>query len=188
MVSIWKFRAPSSTSGFTLIELMVAACLMGVAAVGLSSIFHNGLRLWAHSEIDMKVDQEARTVLEQIGRDFRNSIDVPGAGWSVKDGGVSFSTLRDVSVDPIHDQPTEKIVQVHYGQNLTTAPGEMVWEYAYRSSSGAAAVQWEKDWTRTDSLPAGIRVTLTLYDQNASSQTYTRTFFSPTRELFPWQG
>jgi len=73
---------------------MVATALMSVAAVGLSSVFHGGLRLWRHSENEMSFSGEGRTVLNQIHRDFTAAVDVPGIGWSTNKDGISFAIFR----------------------------------------------------------------------------------------------
>jgi hypothetical protein len=66
---------------------------------------------------------------------------------------------------------------------LTTHPTELEWEYAYRGGTIKDEVRWEKVWKEEDTLPAGLRVRLTLRDAQDEPHTFMRTLFSPTRGL-----
>jgi type II secretory pathway pseudopilin PulG len=186
-------------AGFTFVEFLVAACVLSVVAVSLGSVLRSGLRIWKHSENEMKLNQEARATLDAIGREFRRAIDVPGVSWSAGDKEATFAVLQDndqiakVSyrmMGMVLSRGEEKLSPDRPGKEsvtaLTSYPAGIEWEYAYVSDASGSPVRWEKDWTAHDSLPGGIRVRLTLYDSDARPQTFTRTLFSPTRDLTPW--
>ena len=160
-----------STKGFTLIELMVAALLMGIAAVGTGSVMRSGLKLWKRSESDMRLQQEARAILDGMAKEFRNAIPLPGTAWVAKDQTIRFAVLQDPyrirrvlyrmdqdiltcsEQDLAADRRMpEKIVR------LSSFPAQLAWEYAYRSYASQTPVRWEKTWKTPETLPGGIRI------------------------------
>jgi len=207
-------RSPTEPGGFTLIELLVAICLISIVAAGLGSVLHSGLKLWKRVERDARLDQEAGAVLDLIGREFEGAMDVPGVSWSVKEGAVTFATLRDAGDESQSTAKAPRIAEVTYqtegpamtlsriernlspdplasGEKpaaLTSCPTRVQWEYAYASETAGGPVRWEMSWNVPDSLPAGIRVHLTLSDPDGDAQTFERTFFSPARDLMPDPG
>jgi prepilin-type N-terminal cleavage/methylation domain-containing protein len=208
-----QFEISNDEAGFTLIELLVALSILSIVAVAFGSVLRSGLTLWRRSEKDMRLIQEAQGVLDLMGQEFRNAIDVPGVTWSASNEGVSFATVKEgerivkISYQLTPNSRVERdlpsgvpsIVLSHREQDfspdrpgtekvatLTSSPTQIQWEYAYALNTAKSAVRWEQDWTTRDSLPCGIRIHLTLYDGNALPQKFTRTLFSPTRDLTIW--
>src|SRR5438270_764722 len=91
-------------SGFTLIELSVGLTLWILVTVILTRVFQSGLKSWKHAADKPPLYQEARVVLDQISREFRNSIDVPGIAWSASGQEVSFATFHDTKIEKISYQ------------------------------------------------------------------------------------
>ncbi|MCE5300549.1 MAG: prepilin-type N-terminal cleavage/methylation domain-containing protein [Spirochaetia bacterium] len=52
--------------GFTLIELMLTATLMGIVTVGLYNLLNNGLYMWNYGTARMALDSEARMTMLMI--------------------------------------------------------------------------------------------------------------------------
>lgn len=182
-------------------EFLVAALVLGLAAAAMGSTFRAGLRLWNRSEQEMKLQQEARVVLDQIGREFRHAIDVPGVPWSVKSDEVTFPTVGESDrIKKVSYRLDEMALRVLVRREedlapssgrkfqetvLTSHPTRMEWEYAYASNAAQSPVRWEKERDGSDPLPSGIRIHLALVDPEGRPQTFVRTLFSPTQDLKP---
>ncbi len=200
--------------GFTLIELLVALAIFSVVAVSLGAAFHNGLGAWEKGRKSADLDQEARAVLEQMGRELMNAVSVPGKAFKAKDGGISFYTLRDFQSQDAEPWNAQQIARITYrltpegpaprflervqtavpndgkGKKVvqvTTLPTEIAFEFAFPPDK--SGIRWGKDWDSTESLPAGVRVRLTLHEGAGplDSVSFTKTIPLPTGVLTAWK-
>ncbi len=202
--------------GFTLIELLVALAIFSIMAVSLGAAFHNGLSAWEKGRKSADLNQEARAVLEQMARELRNAVPVPGESFKAEGAEISFYTVRDFQVQDAEAWNAQEIVRLTYrlapegeashflervqssvpddgkedkNLRLTTFPTEIAFEFAYPPDK-TGGVRWGKEWDSTGLLPAGIRVRLTLYEDPGPSSpvTFTKTIPLPIGVLTPWKG
>ncbi len=84
-------------NGFTLIEILVVACIFSIIATAIGVSFISGIRLWgrvnsAGSNTDVLI------TLEMMAKDLRQSLDMPSIGFQGSSSEVSFSILDDNSI------------------------------------------------------------------------------------------
>ena len=224
---IWLNKKPFEVvgaRGFTLIELLIGLTLWVVVSFTLARVFQSGLRSWKRIETMNTMRQESRVVLDDLAREFRNAIDVPGVSWSGDDQEITFSTVEEEEGEATLHVSQVKIEKVTYQlvpvqepnkawpdgvpqtflrrlkqqlspagiqtvieTPLTTRPTMIRWEYAYALPQGG--IDWQSRWKETvdHSLPCGIRVHLTQYDDAGQSEIFSRTFFTPTARPLPWE-
>jgi prepilin-type N-terminal cleavage/methylation domain-containing protein len=185
-------------SGFTLIELVIGLALWVVVTVSLTSVFRSGLRLWKSAETNAPHEEEARAILGQIAREFRNAMDVPGLEWSTDNGKVIFATLEDGKIRKVtyhlaSDSALHRSLEdlgadgthEEIDTPLTEGPAAIAWRYAYDSPNG---LTWQSDWRPSvqNGMPCGVQVQLTLYNGKGEPDVYSRTMFTPLTRAMPW--
>jgi prepilin-type N-terminal cleavage/methylation domain-containing protein len=188
----------NNRAGFTLIELLIGLTLWAITAITLAHLFQNGLRLWKRMENVTLLQQEARGVLEQIARDVRQGLDVPGIGWSGSNERVSFATLAQAKILKVTYQMDAGVLQrqtqllssegmnATVSSTLTQHPAAIKWEYAYATPQ--APLEWLDHWKAGpgDGMPCGIRIHLTLSGESADPETFTKTILLPMTRTLPW--
>jgi prepilin-type N-terminal cleavage/methylation domain-containing protein len=193
-------NSSSNTQGFTLIELLIGIALSALVASSLMGMLRGGVRMWRRMDQESMLRQEARGALEQIARDVRSSIDVPGIAWLAGDGKAEFARVQEDKIIRVRYQVADLGGLHRSRQELSPSiPGETIdmelthhrtvvaWEYAYAAPRGA--VEWSGVWNPPGarSLPAGVRARLTIYDDRGVPDQYTRTVFVPGRTLITWK-
>jgi prepilin-type N-terminal cleavage/methylation domain-containing protein len=88
-----KNKAFPLNKGFTLVELMIAASILGMIALAILSSFDAGLRAFAHVQSFGGTQVEALLAIDRIERDLRNTFRLSGINF---DGGakeISFPAV-----------------------------------------------------------------------------------------------
>ncbi len=184
-------------SGFTLVELLVGLSLWLLVTVSLTRIFQTTLKSRRHLEAASQVHQEARAMLSQVGREFRNSLSIAGVPWKSDTEELTFVTAEEAEIvkvtyrrDPrgtlrcLRQTLSPLGVRPAVDTPMTSSPAQVEWEYAYQSPEG---VTWRSDWkpTPTHTIPGGLRVRLTMMKEETRPEVFTRTIFVASRTL-PW--
>lgn len=104
--------APSSESGFTLAELIVASTIVVLVMGAVYASFGTSLLLWRRGEADFAMYQEARTALALLERELQNV--VPGAAplFEGEDDELTFFAVApplDVS-----EGPGARVLRIRY--------------------------------------------------------------------------
>ena len=66
-----------SLTGFTLLELLLAAALIAVVMGVIASVFSGGIRVWRQGEDETQKNQAFRFFRYKLGRDLRNAVPFP---------------------------------------------------------------------------------------------------------------
>lgn len=192
------FPESSASGGFTLVELSVGLTIWVVVTMSLTRVFQSGLASWKHTKEAAPLEQEARVILDQMAREFRNSIDVPGLSSSGASDGIAFATVEDGAIEKVNYKITgpslhrfKQVLSPAGAQPvletvMTSRQAAMIWEYAYASTEGN--VRWLKEWNASSGQPqpCGIRVKLILYDASGRPEEFTRAIWSPVSRTLPW--
>lgn len=68
--------------GFTLLELLVAAFLLGIAAITALSLFSKGIDVWEEAKFRSPLEYNAVLFLEEMEKGIKNSADFSEIGFS----------------------------------------------------------------------------------------------------------
>ncbi|MDB4349331.1 prepilin-type N-terminal cleavage/methylation domain-containing protein [Omnitrophica bacterium] len=89
-----------NSSGFTLLELLLAVTIFSVVAVALYSSFHAGIRILRRSEDVMKYHQDLRLVTDELSLDLRNALLAEIHGETEK--GIAEETEAEEEEEPVY--------------------------------------------------------------------------------------
>lgn len=196
-----KFRA------FTLIELLIASSIFVVLMASIYSAFHSGIFNYRNIEKTLDIYDAARSVLERMNLDLRNSFAYGSQDGNTKFTGtkneLSFLTLADTfSEDAIRTEfafvsykleedrllRTFRKNQGALNEESEVQPEEMAsnvdvkFEYGY-IPKGEKDLVFKESWPGQDNpeeqkaLPEAIKVKLTL--NKRTEQGFERTIFLP---------
>jgi prepilin-type N-terminal cleavage/methylation domain-containing protein len=91
-------RSFRDARGFTLVELLVAMALLGLILAGVFTLQHQGIQSYLTGASRVEVQQNARTALELMVREFRSAQSVTAVG------GAADVTFVDQTVATIRYQ------------------------------------------------------------------------------------
>lgn len=165
--------------GFTLLELIVAAALVGAAAIVVAGAFAAGLRIFERAR-QVRGSGEVVLAMEIMQKDLRNA-----APFRIGEfrGGRTWVDIPLVVRRPGPMEEAGNLARVRYevGRNgralerVTTVyvspnnPGEeretvilelerVRFEFGSRGTDDAGPVSWAEEWTNPTNLPAAVRV------------------------------
>ena len=69
-------KSPANAAGFTLLELLVSAAMIGVIMMIMLTATSTSMAIWRNSERAIAVDREARNAMSLIADDFSNMLPV----------------------------------------------------------------------------------------------------------------
>ncbi len=166
-------RSPHSSSrrrGFTLLEMMVAMTFVSLLASGIVLSISTALRVWRLTTKQNEVNQEARAILELLGRDLRGAY----VGWQMNGGfflgGDPSDTETAPGQAPLNSAPTAAAAPVDTlflttdsssAREASFLPEEELqqWDQEQEAPvSDQLAVRWEwrEAGTGDDPQPAGL--------------------------------
>lgn len=195
------------STGFTLVEVLIASSIFLVIMTTIYSSFHAGVFGYKNIEDAVNVYQSARQILERINSDIRNSFSFSEnqTKFSGNANGINFLTLVDTYED---DKILQNYAFVGYqieegkltrlcrqgkeslNNNSQIQPEEMVlnaanlfFSYGY-NVIGQEGIQWKDTWGAADDpleeqriLPAAVKLKLTI--KNKAEYNFERTIFIP---------
>lgn len=84
--------------GFTLVEMLVVMTLFSLIATGVAATFLSGMHLWERAQTVNGFYRDVVLTLEQITREFHQSVAVPSIPYQGSSNEVSFPTVIEDSV------------------------------------------------------------------------------------------
>ena len=180
--------------GFTMVEILLVASLMGVVGVSLYHAFANGLKIWERSR-QFTVQEDIDIFWDKIGRDLNNTLNFSRIGFQGRENFVSFAAPVQTSADTrsgleagsLTDQvgrveyffdPGKKTIfrrQANYSQALEQKSGMEVpllsrvkavkFLYYYIDTAG----QVEKT-TTTSNIPVAVEMNIELENDSMQSK------------------
>ena len=196
-------------SGFTLVELLIAATMMSVLMVGLGSHMRGGMMVWQRATVTVEALQRERSALDQLERDLAHAVPyhdarqddalLPAATFSdrelrwvtVRRRADALDALRLVAyrcgdVEGVQGlwRTSQSVGDARAG--VDAAP-ELVLvgctvlttRYAYTAADGPGTLVWDSAWVYPDELPQTIEVTL----ESADGRSVQRTMALPIGSL-----
>ncbi len=165
-------RKPSA-SGFSLIELLVVAIILGIGLLGLAALTTMAVRGYGNSRTRDVAANVANSVLDRLALDGRLSAAQRGNGSTTFAGALVANATNDAVntyTDPTPPGYTKYDIQ---GQPTNTAPVYQVTWVRRSSKSGltaattsqtaAAEVVVNVQWTEAEKNSAGATITVNHY-------------------------
>lgn len=183
--------------GLTLIELLVAISIFGVVLISVYSVFHAGLLGFRDIEDNLRTSQVARTVLERLDTELRNSFCFSRDASLFKGtaGGISFLTLVDSyrGEKITHDYAwvsyqaqEDKLMRLcrknkdSLNSQSTTKAQEFASDvavvFSYAKLNLDKSLEWQDKWAAI-TLPVAVKVRLTV--KGIADTVFERTIFLP---------
>ena len=172
------------TNGFTLLELLVAAALVAVAATVVASAFAAGFRVWQRASQMGGAASDALIALELMEKDVHNTtpcrlvpfsgngswVEIPAVvpvplatGTQDQPGSIRYEfNSREHGVDripryfpfPGSGQQTQEA--------LLTQVEDVRFSYGEGDARGGGTVNWTGSWVGRTNVPAAMKVELTI--------------------------
>ena len=207
----FRARRRFRSSGFTLIELVLARGLAAVLAAVLGGVLRGAVGTWRDMRETSRARQRAQALSDRLGRDLRNSLSFPGETFKGSSEELVFKTLVEVpsAADSIDTRP--RVARVSYrretspdGNQLVldqqiyssvplaetlnqqaTIPADVKFSYAY-SGGSENQVLWEDVWIDTGTFPRGVKAELTFPTKKGPLR-YESAFQIPQGAFPPWE-
>jgi prepilin-type N-terminal cleavage/methylation domain-containing protein len=163
----------SKRRGFTLIEIIVAATICSIVAIGLGAALVSGLRLWNRIQSPGKYQLHVVVALEQLARQLRQSVNVSARPFNGRQNGVSFvSVTGDSLIEYAYEyRPTEGalVVEKRSFSGKEDNPSAAEPEYVLRGVDALAirylspedkdgAGEWADQWDKPGRVPLAVRI------------------------------
>ncbi len=182
--------------GFTLIEMLIALGILSTVTLAAAAALRTGVDAWRRTELTTRMTQEARRVLEELGRELRASATVPGKPWELEADRLAFDTVRIDGEDPGYfrmtyfigkkDGPLEKIREGYRKDDEkakaafhTESDAEILFLYPDYNPENPETTLWKAEWNSEGIIPPVIRVRLTLFESDGTPHNYLRTLWVP---------
>ncbi len=83
---------------FTLVELLVAVCILSAISLSLGGVLFSGMKLWRRTENAVFFRKDVLLGLERLCRQLRQHARVPDIDFAGDSGRMEFSTLAKNSI------------------------------------------------------------------------------------------
>lgn len=193
MLVLIKRNKVLSKKAFTLVEVILAITIFSFIAVGISTSFFSGIKLWGRA---VSTDHWRNDVLlgfESIAAALRQTVDIPDIGYSGDEKSLSFLTpsgnniikasysfdaqkkalirretkLKDVS---------EENVDAHSDSKSVLSLDEFSIRYLYKDPLKDSS-EWRTEWKKEDGIFAAVRFTSKTHNEE-----FNKTVFIPIAE------
>lgn len=158
MESIFKKRAGTAQSGFTLVEVLMAVFITGIIAIGVYSVYNTFYRQSDRQDKALEAQQNARVAIGLMERELVNAGYAAGTAQIITEAtatSVEF-IYSDPATDPTESPTAGNRLQVRYGLQTTGGVQYLV-RKANNLSTGTVG--------STDNvIPYVQNMTLTYYD------------------------
>ncbi len=174
MASLDKYKQ-SKISAFTLVEVIIAACIFSLIAIGLGSIFISGTKLWQRAQNIGVSASQVMLELEGISRNIRQSLDLEEVGFVGKERSFEFPTVIGNSIFKIiydFDNSKKKLFvkKIKYEDILAKKIKEpqaqevlkadnVEFEYLIYET-GDISYSWESDFDKKGQIPVIVKVSI----------------------------
>ncbi|MDD4954341.1 MAG: type II secretion system protein [Candidatus Omnitrophica bacterium] len=161
--------------GFTLVEMMMVACIFSIIAAAIGASLASGLSLWGRFKGgDAKM--EALIGFEKIAKDLRQSLNLPDIGFEGGPSEVSFPLLEGNMIAKItyRFDPEKKTVfreRVYLKDIMSPEAKEELErtekEFFYPEEFSleylsyvlvAKSYTWQKKWTKAEGIFSAVRI------------------------------
>jgi len=185
-------------NGFTLLELLVAAALIAVAATVIASAFAAGFRVWQRASA--KGDDDAVLALELMQKDLCNTVPLRLVPFRGSESRVEFPSLL---VSPEGPGRQEQPGTIRYEFNATLRTLDRVMRslplpeaeqerretlmesveslrFSYWESGSEGGGKWEREWNGRTNTPGAVKVEFE-FQQGDERIDRVRTIIMPCR-------
>lgn len=168
-------RAPEIRKGFTLVEMMVVACIFAIIAAAIGTSFASGLKLWGRFK-GGDAQRDALIGFEIMAKDLRQGLNLPVIGFEGKAAEVSFPLLEGDLIAKItyRFDPDKKalfrkrvylkdILSAEYGEEPEyierefLSPEELSLSYLSGDLTTKTYV-WEDEWKKAKGIFPAIKI------------------------------
>ncbi|MBN1869287.1 MAG: prepilin-type N-terminal cleavage/methylation domain-containing protein [Candidatus Omnitrophica bacterium] len=197
----------NAVSGFTLIELMVSASILGLIGLAVLTTFASGFHVFERVQTYGGLQTDALLALEEMERDLSNAFPFSTVEFKGEAQSIAFASIIEVT-EKEEDGETvvpsigktlyyvkdgnEKMLmrgQRNYSQaESESGPGEdkdiplvsvKDLKFSYSSFDGETEeTNWKESWLQEEVFPAAVRIALTFEDQGRDME-MVRTVFIP---------
>lgn len=194
-----------SRTGFTFVELILAASIFAIVAVAIYSTFGTGISAWKKTQKAQNVYQDIRLALDKMAQDLESAVlykDEPDfSNFAGMNNQVSFYTLVDVFREmPIHpelrkitysldgntlrrlEQTFAESVQEEQTQESEEIAGQISKLNFFYYYEVADDEPWMEAWDSAQSIPRGVKIDLELNGEAEENLAFTKYVFIPQGE------
>ena len=179
MISFNKYMY-SKTSGFTLVEVVIATCIFSIIAAGLGGIFISSTKLWQRAQIIGVSASEVLLELESVSRNIRQSLDLEEVGFVGKKRSFEFPTATGNSIFKIiydFDKSKKKLLlkKIKYEDVLADKIKEPDAQERLRADdvefkyliydTGDTSYSWENKFDKKGQIPAIVKISIKKNDE-----------------------
>ena len=163
----------SARNGFTLVETLVVITILSVCAAGIIATFFSGIKLWDRATNENYTRTEFFIGIEQLTRDFRQSVNVPVIGFKGTAQEISFPAIERealVMITYLYDPQQGALMRRVTGLKDALSTEEKQQPYTEKKVLPAEGVSfsyfvydkvkekgdWKDAWNKEDGVFAGI--------------------------------
>ncbi|MFH1355002.1 MAG: prepilin-type N-terminal cleavage/methylation domain-containing protein [Candidatus Omnitrophota bacterium] len=199
-VLVWKQKANkglaplerrTELTGFTLVELLIAASIYAIVSIAVYSTFSTGMNIWRRAK-EVNLEQSRIAIkLERLSRELRQTFNFSEIRFLGTEEEISFAQVQDsgiVRMSYAFDQgddallrSIDTLVDILQGLPEGSEPEEYIEEiealkFSYFYFDLAENLYlWTEVWDQIG-LPLAVKLEITTEDE----KTYVRTVFIPT--------
>ena len=200
MMKIWEYMLRSrrknralSRKAFTLVEVILAITIFSFIAVGISTSFFSGIKLWGRAVSTDHWRNDLLLSFESMAAELRQSVNIPSIGYIGDVKSISFLTVsgdnivrESYSFDAQNkslmrgETKLKDITEEDKGGHLPYRPvlslDEFSIQYLYRDNTNNIS-EWRSEWKKADGIFAAVRFTSKTHDEE-----FIKTVFIPIAE------
>ena len=185
-----KRNRTNSKRAFTLVETILAITIFSFIAVGISTSFFSGIKLWGRA---ISTDSWRNDILlgfESVSAELRQSVDIPTIGFSGDAKSISFPVVSgnnivrasyyfDAQKKTLMRRETkiENITEENAGGHSDGRPvlslDEFSVRYLYRDPLSNIS-EWRAEWKKTDGVFTAIQ-----FISKTHNEEFNKTVFIP---------
>ena len=188
-------------TGFTLVELLLAASIFIALMMGLYSAFRTGIFSYARIDESLSLGQEVAQIFDRLNLDLRNSFSFSPdlSKFSGSPSDMTFLTLVDTSENASIENKYSRVSYTWADRKLVRLtrrdkqsldekteanPEEMasniedcVFSYSGFAADGTTLI-WKSAWEDLKAMPLAIKIKLTIKEKETVE--FERTIYLPT--------
>ncbi len=158
----------------TLVEVVMAATVFAVIAVGVAGTFFSGVKLWQRiSQVDV-MGRFVLVDLQKLSKDLRGCVDLPLIGFQGSETGFYFPSVEGIHVVKVvysFDEGQKKLVRRSYvfdpaaeeGQAQKVSTEAKILDadelrFSYLDRAAVDAIEWLDAWPKEKGMFSALRV------------------------------
>lgn len=191
-----KNERKNCTRGFTLIEILIALAIFSLVGSVIVSVFNKGVFAWKKDYKEDSLHQKARLSLELIAAELRNMCSFKPIEFEGESSSIAFASHGSGKKEDAlcrieyYFDTLEKSLKRNYrnvnhlyshkqgiDEKLISGVDDFHIQYAYLDYN--TDIIWEDTWEEKDVLPAGVRINISLSDEEGESIRFSKTVHIP---------